>query len=78
MFDFVEDNLKLIIFAVCSLLFLLAGIYLYGIIENKIPDSSWIIIVVKILVALIALVIYIIIVKFFANIFNITWTYPFA
>ena len=66
-----------IIFAVCSLLFLAGGIYLYSIIENKISDANWLIVGTKILIALIALVMYIVIVNFFANIFNITWEYPF-
>lgn len=69
--------MKNIIFTVCSLLFLLGGIYLYDKIENKIPDTNWLIVGTKILIALFALIIYIIIVKFFANIFNITWKYPF-
>lgn len=70
-------NLKNIIFTVFSLLLLLGGIYVYDIIENKIPDDNWLIILMKILIALIALVIYIIIVKFLANVFNISWKYPF-
>jgi hypothetical protein len=68
---------KNIIFAICSLLILFAGVYLYEKIEDKIPDTNWLIVGIKIIIALLAFVIYIIIVKFFANIFNITWEYPF-
>lgn len=69
--------MKNIIFTICSLLFLLGGVYLYYVIENKIPDANWLIVLAKILVALFALIIYIIISMFFADIFNITWEYSF-
>lgn len=68
--------MKNIIFTVCALLFLLGGIYLFDIIESKIPDANWLIVGAKILIALVALILYAIILKFFANIFNITWNYP--
>ena len=50
---------------------------MYGIIEDKIPDANRLIVIIKILIALLFLIIYIIIVRWFANIFNITWSYPF-
>lgn len=68
--------MKNIIFTICALLFLLGGIYLFDIIEGKIADANWIIVGAKILIALIALILYAIILKFFANIFNVTWEYP--
>lgn len=68
--------MKSIIFTICSLLFLIAGIWLFGFINKYIPDSKWFIVVIKILTALLALIIYILIVCWFANVFNITWHYP--
>lgn len=68
--------MKNIVFAICSLLFFIGGIWLYNKLENKIPDSSWLIVVIKILAALLALIIYIMIIKMFADIFNVTWSYP--
>lgn len=68
--------MKSIIFAVCSLLFFLVGVWLFEFIEKYIPDNKWYIVVIKILIALLALIIYIAIDCWFANIFNITWHYP--
>ena len=69
--------MKNILFAVCSLLFLLCGIWLYNKIENMIADANWLIVVIKILIAILSLIVYIIILMWFANTFNISWEYPF-
>lgn len=69
--------MKNIIFSICSFLFLFGGIWLYNKIENKIPDANWLIVVTKILIAILCLIIYAIIFRWFAGIFNITWEYPF-
>ncbi|MGN1202046.1 MAG: hypothetical protein ACI4RF_02030 [Eubacterium sp.] len=68
--------MKSIIFVISALIFFSGGVWLFGIIEERIPDDNWIIVVCKILAALIGLVIYIAIFSKLAGIFGITWHYP--
>jgi hypothetical protein len=68
--------MKSIIFTACALIFFAIGAWLFEYIVDRIPDDKWSIVVIEIIIAFLALIIYIIIVISLAKVFNLTWSYP--
>lgn len=66
-------NIKNIIFTISALIVLISGSLLFEHFQEKIKDSSWLIVVSKIAVAIILLVVYGIILKWVSGLCHIEW-----
>ena len=66
-------NIKNVIFTVLALIVLVGGALLFEHFQEKIKDTTWLIVVLKIVIAIILIVIYGLILKWAAGLCHIEW-----
>lgn len=66
-------NMKNIIFTISALIVLVVGSLLFEHFQEKIKDSTWLIVASKIAIAIILLVVYGLILKWVAGLYHIEW-----
>lgn len=66
-------NMKNIIFTISALIVLIIGSLLFEYYQEKIKDSTWLIVVSKIVVAIILLVVYGLLLKWVSGLCHIEW-----